>query len=164
MNDDGDIELAASAASIGIEASSLHAASQSTGFAVPRLVENLRRDADAAIIDGALRYTCRRGGNSSRLTRQAQLLPGAVEGVTTANLPANSEDTQVPLTEAAVFKLHSRPTASRIAFLQFKGCTTEASACGDHSAAAATAVTGTSTAMNTMEIYSTWGFLLCNGN
>uniref|UniRef100_A0A383V712 Peptidase C-terminal archaeal/bacterial domain-containing protein n=1 Tax=Tetradesmus obliquus TaxID=3088 RepID=A0A383V712_TETOB len=128
LNDDGDIELAASAASIGIEASSLHAASQSTGFAVPRLVEILRRDADAAIIDGALRYTCRRGGNSSRLTRQAQLLRGAVEGVTTANLTADSEDTQVPLTEAAVFKLHSRPTASRIAFLQFKGCTTEGTA------------------------------------
>ncbi|WIA36101.1 hypothetical protein OEZ86_007451 [Tetradesmus obliquus] len=70
----------------------------------------------------------KRGGNNSRLTRQAQLLPGAVEGVTTANLPANSEDTQVPLTEAAVFKLHSRPTASRIAFLQFKGCTTEGTA------------------------------------
>ncbi|WIA36098.1 hypothetical protein OEZ86_007449 [Tetradesmus obliquus] len=46
------------------------------------------------------------------------------EIVSVANGPANQNDSSVPLTEAAVFKLHSRAAATRKVYLAFKGCTT----------------------------------------
>jgi hypothetical protein len=123
---EADAELAATAAFIGVETSSLLSASIATGTPVLRLIDTLRNDRDAVIVGGAVRYSCRRG-NSSRQTRQAQLLhiSPVAEDVSTANWPAKQDDSSVPLTEAAVFKLHSRPTATRKAFLQFNGCTTQ---------------------------------------
>jgi hypothetical protein len=47
--------------------------------------------------------------------------------VSVASWPARQNDSSVPLTEAAVFKLHSRATATRKVQLAFKGCTTSVS-------------------------------------
>jgi hypothetical protein len=47
--------------------------------------------------------------------------------VSVASWSAKQNDSSVPLTGAAVFKLHSRPSATRKVQLAFKGCTTAVS-------------------------------------
>jgi hypothetical protein len=131
---DQDVGVEAAAAALGVESASLSAASISTGFSVPKLVDIVRSDPAARISNGGLLYTCSLGRKSSSrtptFTPVSAGVPGAAvndDTVSVASWPVNQNDSSVPLTEAAVFKLHSRGAVTRKVQLAFKGCTTSVS-------------------------------------
>jgi hypothetical protein len=119
------VDVAVAAAFIGVDVQGLTEASRLTGKSIQRLVEIVRSDADSTIVNGALRYTCRR--RSNRHTTHAQFVqgPGTDDSLYVANWPANQNDSSGTLTEAAVMKLYSRPTATRKVYLAFRGCITQ---------------------------------------
>eukprot|EP00883_Tetradesmus_obliquus_P005648 jgi/Sobl393_1/16093/SZX60518.1 len=133
---DADDGVEAAAASIGVDAASLAAASLSTGFSVSKIADIVRSDPEAKVADGGVVYTCTmKGRKSSRrphVVTQFSVASGdspaqstsTTDIVSIANWPANQNDSSVPLTEAAVFQLHSRAAATRKVYLAFKGCTT----------------------------------------
>jgi hypothetical protein len=129
-----EVEVAVAAdAAVGVDVQSLAEASRLTGKPVQRLVDIVRSDADASIVNGALRYICRRRSerHTAADTTQAQLVqgPASNDDVVVANWPANQNDSSGTLDETAVMKLHSRPAATRKVYLAFKGCITQVISC-----------------------------------
>jgi hypothetical protein len=67
-----DVDVAVAGASIGVDVQSLTEASRLSGKSIQRLVNIVRNDADAGIVNGALRYTLQKTQEQAHQARRVR--------------------------------------------------------------------------------------------